>query len=100
MQKERKMVYEIRRFEKTYTKGMSKKDLLYYDFRSDKVKLLVSTKSIEKATSYFEKIKIEKKILKNGEVFRFYFFDKVKYDEKGEVIDSELISFKEDEIKE
>lgn len=96
---ERKTVYEVRRFGKTYTKGMRvKEDLYNYDFGSDSGKLLLATESEQEARTYFDKIKVEAKSLKSGEEFNFYFLDKVTYDEDGEVIEAEDIEFKQDTI--
>lgn len=97
---EKKTVYEVRRFEKTYTKGMRvKEDLYNYDFGSDGGKLLLTTKSEQEATAYFETIKAETKQLRNYEYFNFYYLDKVTYDEDGEVVEVEGIDFKKDEIE-
>lgn len=97
---EKKTVYEVRRFEKTYTKGLRvKEDLFNYDFGSDSGKLLLATESEEEARAYFDKIKVEAKNLKSGEEFSFYFLDKVTYDEDGEVIEAEDIEFKQDTIE-
>ena len=96
---EKKTVYEVRKFEKTYTKGLRvKEDLFNYDFGSDSGKLLLATKSEQEARAYFDKIKVEAKNLKSGEEFNFYFWDKVTYDEDGEAVDSEDIEFKQDTI--
>ena len=96
---EKKTVYEVRRFGKTYTKGLRvKEDLFNYDFGSDSGKLLLATESEEEARTYFDKIKVEAKNLKSGEEFSFYFLDKVIYDEDGEVIEAEDIEFKQDTI--
>lgn len=95
---EKKIVYEVTKFEKTYTKGMRvKEDLFNYDFGSDGGKLLLATESEEEATAYFKNIKVEAKNLKSGEEFNFYFLDKVTY-EDGEAVDSEDIEFKQDTI--
>lgn len=94
----KKTVYEVRRFGKTYTKGMRiKEDLYNYDFGSDGGKLLLATESEEEARAYFDNIKVEAKNLKSGEEFNFYFLDKVTY-EDGEVVESEDIEFKQDTI--
>ena len=96
---EKKTVYEVRRFEKTYTKGLRvKEDLYNYDFGSDSGKLLLATESEQEARAYFDNIKVEEKNLKSGEEFNFYFLDKVTYDEDGEVIEAEDIEFKQDTI--
>lgn len=95
---EKKTVYEVRRFEKTYTKGMRvKEDLFNYDFGSDSGKLLLTTESEQEARAYFDKIKVEAKNLKSGEEFNFYFLDKVTY-EDGEAVDNQDIEFKQDTI--
>ena len=99
MQKERKMVYQIERFVRTYTNGMKKEELFEQDFGSDSGKLLLTTKSEQEATAYFETIKAESKQLRNYEYFNFYYFDKVTYDEDGEVVEVEGIDFKKDEIE-
>lgn len=96
---ERKAVYEVRRFGKTYTKGMREQDLFDQDFGSDSGKLLLTTKSEQEATAYFETIKAESKRLRNYEYFNFYYLDKVTYDEDGEVVEVEGIDFKKDEIE-
>ena len=96
---EKKTVYEVRRFGKTYTKGMREQDLFDQDFGSDSGKLLLTTKSEQEATAYFKNIKVEEKDLKSGEEFYFYFLDKVTYDEDGEVVEAEGIDFKKDEIE-
>ena len=96
---EKKTVYEVRRFGKTYTKGMRvKEDLYNYDFGIDGGKLLLSTSNEQEATSYFKNIKVEEKDLKSGEEFYFYFLDKVTYDEDGEAVESKDIEFKQDTI--
>lgn len=96
---EKKTVYEVTKFEKTYTKGMRvKEDLFNYDFGSDGGKLLLATESEEEARVYFDKIKVEAKNLKSGEEFNFYFLDKVTYDEDGEAVDYQDIEFKQDTI--
>lgn len=96
---EKKTVYEVSRFGKTYTKGMRvKEDLYNYDFGSDGGKLLLATESEEEARAYFDKIKVEAKNLKSGEEFNFYFLDKVTYGEDGEAVDSQDIEFKQDTI--
>lgn len=96
---EKKTVYEVRRFEKTYTKGLRvKEDLYNYDFGSDSGKLLFATESEEEARAYFDNIKVEAKNLKSGEEFNFYFLDKVTYDEDGEAVDYQDIEFKQDTI--
>lgn len=96
---EKKTVYEVSRFGKTYTKGMRvKEDLYNYDFGSDGGKLLLATESEEEARAYFDKIKVEAKNLKSGEEFNFYFLDKVTYDEDGEAVDYQDIEFKQDTI--
>lgn len=96
---ERKTVYEVSKFEKTYTKGMRvKEDLYNYDFGSDGGKLLLATESEKEARAYFDKIKVEAKNLKSGEEFNFYFLDKVTYDEDGEAVDYQDIEFKQDTI--
>lgn len=94
---EKKTVYEVSKFEKTYTKGMREQDLFNYDFGSDGGKLLLTTESEEEARSYFDKIKVEAKNLKSGEEFNFYFLDKVTY-EDGEAVDNQDIEFKQDTI--
>ena len=95
---EKKTVYEVRRFGKTYTKEMRvKEDLYNYDFGSDGGKLLLATESEEEARTYFDNIKVEEKNLKSGEEFNFYFLDKVTY-EDGEAVDSQDIEFKQDTI--
>lgn len=96
---EKKTVYEVRRFGKTYTKGLRvKEDLYNYDFGSDSGKLLLATESEQEARAYFDKIKVEAKNLKSGEEFNFYFLDKVTYDEDGEAVDYQDIEFKQDTI--
>ena len=96
---EKKTVYEVRRFGKTYTKGARvKEDLYNYDFGSDSGKLLLATESEQEARAYFDNIKVEEKNLKSGEEFNFYFLDKVTYDEDGEVKEAEDIEFKQDTI--
>lgn len=96
---EKKTVYEVTKFGKTYTKGMRvKEDLFNYDFGSDGGKLLLATESEQEATAYFDKIKVEAKNLKSGEEFNFYFLDKVTYDEDGDAVDSQDIEFKQDTI--
>ena len=95
----KKTVYEVRRFEKTYTKGMREQDLFNYDFGSDGGKLLLATESEQEARAYFDKIKVEEKNLKSGEEFNFYFLDKVTYDEDGEAVDNQDIEFKQDTIE-
>ena len=95
----KKTVYEVRRFEKTYTKGARvKEDLYNYDFGSDSGKLLLATESEQEARAYFDNIKVEEKNLKSGEEFNFYFLDKVTYDEDGEAVDYQDIEFKQDTI--
>ena len=96
---EKKTVYEVRRFGKTYTKGARvKEDLYNYDFGSDSGKLLLATESEQEARAYFDNIKVEEKNLKSGEEFNFYFLDKVTYDEDGEAVDYQDIEFKQDTI--
>ena len=96
---EKKTVYEVTKFEKTYTKGMRvKEDLYNYDFGSDSGKLLLSTANEQEAKTYFKNIKVEEKDLKSGEKFNFYFLDKVTYDEDGEPVESQDIKFKQDAI--
>lgn len=96
---EKKTVYEVRRFGKTYTKGVRvKEDLYNYDFGSDSGKLLLATESEQEARTYFNNIKVEAKDLKSGEEFNFYFLDKVTYDEDGEAVDNQDIEFKQDTI--
>ena len=95
---EKKTVYEVTKFGKTYTKEMRvKEDLYNYDFGSDGGKLLLATESEEEARAYFKNIKVEEKDLKSGEEFNFYFLDKVTY-EDGEAVESEDIEFKQDTI--
>ena len=95
---EKKTVYEVTKFGKTYTKGVRvKEDLYNYDFGSDGGKLLLATESEEEARAYFKNIKVEEKDLKSGEEFNFYFLDKVTY-EDGEAVESEDIEFKQDTI--
>lgn len=96
---EKKTIYEVTKFEKTYTKGMRvKEDLYNYDFGSDGGKLLLATESEQEARAYFDNIKVEEKNLKSGEEFNFYFLDKVTYDEDGEAVDYQDIEFKQDTI--
>lgn len=95
---EKKTVYEVRRFGRTYTKGMREQDLFDQDFGSDGGKLLLATESEQEARTYFDKIKVEEKNLKSGEEFNFYFLDKVTYDEDGEAVDYQDIEFKQDTI--
>lgn len=100
MQKERKMVYQIERFVRTYTNGMKKEELFEQDFASGFGILLFTSEQEQEAKAYFEKIEVEAKQLKKGEKFYFYYFDKVIYDEDGEVEDVLGIDYKQDTIKE
>ena len=100
MQKERKMVYQIERFVRTYTNGMKKEELFEQDFASGFGILLFTSEREQEAKAYFEKIEVEAKQLKRGEKFYFYYFDKVIYDEDGEFEDVLGIDYKQDTIKE
>ena len=59
MQKERKMVYQIERFVRTYTNGMKKEELFEQDFASGFGILLFASEREQEAKTYFEKIEVE-----------------------------------------
>lgn len=89
----------VRRFEKPYIKGMTKSGLFNQNFGINAASLLFRTESKEEAETFFKKMKVENKKLKIGEKFYFYYFDKVTYNESGNIIAILSIDSKHDDIK-
>lgn len=99
-----KQVYMVRKFEKPYTKWITKsdfkRDLFSHNFGRTGGLLLFKTESEEEAETFFKKIKVKSKKLRNRAIFCFYYFDKFTSDKNDHTIAIEPISFKNDMIKE